>query len=121
MKTVLIVVGKTTDKHFEAGITAYVKRICHYMPFEIAVVPELKATAHLTENEQKEREAELLRKALMPGDCIVLLDEHGTERRSIELPNGCRRRWQPVRVAWYSSSAVPTALLHPSISWLPRR
>ena len=33
MKTVLIVVGKTTDKHFEAGITAYVKRICHYMPF----------------------------------------------------------------------------------------
>ena len=92
MKTVLIVVGKTTDKHFEAGITAYVKRICHYMPFEIAVVPELKATAHRTENEQKEREAELLRKALMPGDCIVLLDEHGTERRSIEFAQWMQKK-----------------------------
>ena len=100
MKTVLIVVGKTTDKHFEAGITAYVKRICHYMPFEIAVVPELKATAHLTENEQTNT---------VPKGAVS------------SLPNGCRRRWQPVRVAWYSSSAAPTALLHPSISWLPRR
>ena len=85
MKTVLIVVGKTTDKHFEAGISTYVSRINHYMPFSITVVPELKATAHLTENEQKEREAELLRKVLMPGDYIVLLDEHGRERRSIEF------------------------------------
>lgn len=92
MKTVLIVVGKTTDKHFEAGITAYVKRIGHYMPFEIVVVPELKGTAHLTEGEQKEREAELIRKALMPGDHIVLLDEHGRERRSIEFAQWMQKR-----------------------------
>ena len=26
MKTILILVGKTTDKHFQAGITDYVER-----------------------------------------------------------------------------------------------
>lgn len=92
MKTVLIVVGKTTDKHFEAGIGTYVSRINHYMPFSITVVPELKATAHLNENEQKEREAELLRKVLMPGDYIVLLDEHGRERRSIEFAQWIQKK-----------------------------
>ena len=92
MKTVLIVVGKTTDKHFEAGIGTYVSRINHYMPFSLTAVPELKATAHLTENEQKEREAELLRKVLMPGDYIVLLDEHGRERRSIEFAQWMQKK-----------------------------
>lgn len=92
MKSVLIVVGKTTDKHFEAGINTYVSRINHYMPFGIIVVPELKATAHLTENEQKEREAELIRKALAPGDYIVLLDEHGKERRSVEFAQWMQKK-----------------------------
>lgn len=85
MKTVLIVVGRTTDKHFIAGIEGYVSRINHYIPFQIEVVPELKSTKHLSENEQKERESELIRKALQPGDYVVLLDEHGRERRSIEF------------------------------------
>ena len=35
MKTTLILVGKTADKHFQAGINDYAERISHYMPFEI--------------------------------------------------------------------------------------
>ena len=35
MKTILILVGKTTDKHFQAGISDYADRITHYMPFDI--------------------------------------------------------------------------------------
>ena len=92
MKTVLIVVGKTTDKHFIAGIEEYISRINHYIPFQIEVVPELKSTKHLSENEQKEREAELIRKALQPGDNVVLLDEHGRERRSIEFAQWFEKR-----------------------------
>ena len=92
MKTVLIVVGKTTDKHFIAGIEEYISRINHYIPFQIEVVPELKSTKHLSENEQKEREAELIRKALQPGDYVVLLDEHGRERRSIEFAQWFEKR-----------------------------
>ena len=35
MKTVLLVVGKTTDKHFIASIEEYVKRVNRYIPFSI--------------------------------------------------------------------------------------
>ena len=85
MKTILILVGKTTDKHFQAGINDYVDRIGHYMPFELLTIPELKGTKNLSEKEQKDREGELILKTFQPGDYIVLLDEHGKEFRSIEL------------------------------------
>lgn len=92
MKTVLIVVGKTTDKHFIASIEEYVKRVNRYIPFAIEVVPELKSTKNLSEGEQKEREAELIRKALQPGDHVVLLDEHGNERTSMQFAAWMQKR-----------------------------
>ena len=51
MKTLLILVGKTTDKHFQAGISDYCERISHYMPFELVTIPELKNTKSLTEDQ----------------------------------------------------------------------
>ena len=85
MKTLLILVGKTTNKHFQAGITDYVERIGHYMPFELVTIPELKNTKHLTEEQQKVMEGELILRLLQPSDTVVLLDEHGHEFRSIEF------------------------------------
>ena len=85
MKTELIMVGKTTDKHFEAGIKDYASRIGHYMPFAMTVIPELKNTKALTEEQQKMAEGELILKLLQPSDTVVLLDEHGAEMRSVEL------------------------------------
>ena len=85
MKTLLILVGKTTDKHFAAGINDYVERIGHYMPFELVTIPELKNTKNLTEEQQKVLEGELILKQLQPQDTMVLLDEHGHELRSLEF------------------------------------
>ena len=85
MKTILVLVGKTTDKHFQAGINDYVERIGHYMPFELVTIPELKNTKNLSEDQQKISEGELILKQLQPSDTVVLLDEHGREFRSIEL------------------------------------
>lgn len=92
MKTVLIVVGKTTDKHFQAGIDEYTKRINHYMPFSIEVIPELKGVKNVSIPEQKEREADLILKSLQPGDYVVLLDEHGKERRSVDYARWIEKR-----------------------------
>lgn len=92
MKTVLIVVGKTTDKHFIASIDEYVSRINHYIPFSIEVIPELKGTKNLSEDQQKDREAELIQKNLMPGDYVILLDEHGSERRSIDFASWIQKK-----------------------------
>lgn len=85
MKTELILVGKTNDKHFQAGIDDYVGRITHYMPFSITIIPELKNTKSLSEQQQKEREGEQILRLLQPSDHLVLLDERGKDFRSVEF------------------------------------
>ena len=92
MKITLLVVGKTNDPHFIAGIEEYAKRIRHYLPFDIEVIPELRNTKSLSEEQQKEKEADLLLKAFQPGDHIVLLDEHGREHRSVEFAAWMEKR-----------------------------
>ena len=85
MKLSLLVIGKTTDKHVQVLIDDYASRISHYVPFSLDVIPELKNTKALTIDQQKAQEAELIRRQLQPGDHVVLLDEHGTERRSVDF------------------------------------
>ena len=92
MKTIFIVIGKTTDKRMEALTDEYIGRITHYMPFEMQVIPELRNAKNLSQEQQKEQEAELLKKTLQPSDYIVLLDEHGKERRSIEFASWIEKR-----------------------------
>ena len=99
MKITLLVVGKTNDPHFIAGIEEYTRRIRHYLPFDMEVIPELKNTKSLSEDQQKEREADLLLKTFQTTDRIVLLDEKGREFRSTEFAEwidkkaagGCKR------------------------------
>lgn len=97
MKTLLLQVGKTVDKHLAACINDYADRIGHYIPFEICTIPELKNTKALSEEQQKEREGELILKQLQSGDMVVLLDEHGKEWRSIEFATWLGKKQQSVR------------------------
>ena len=97
MKTELILVGKTVNKHFNAGINDYVERIGHYMPFSITTIPELKNTKNLSESQQKEREGELILKQIQPTDTVVLLDEHGKEFRSIEFADWIQKKQNTAR------------------------
>ena len=97
MKTILILVGKTTDKHFQAGISDYASRIGHYTPFDIVTIPELKNTKSLSEEQQKTAEGELILKQIQPQDIVVLLDEHGRELRSVELARWLEQRQTTAR------------------------
>ncbi len=97
MKTELILVGKTVNKHFNAGINDYVERIGHYMPFSITTIPELKNTKNLSESQQKEREGELILKQIQPTDTVVLLDEHGKESGSIEFADWIQKKQNTAR------------------------
>ncbi|MBQ1582655.1 MAG: 23S rRNA (pseudouridine(1915)-N(3))-methyltransferase RlmH [Prevotella sp.] len=97
MKTELILVSKTTDKHLAAGIDDYVSRICHYLPFAITVIPELKNTKNMTEEQQKVREGELILQKIQPSDTVVLLDEHGKEFRSIEFADWLQKKQNTAR------------------------
>ena len=97
MKTELILVGKTTNKHFVACINDYVERIGHYMPFSITTIPELKNAKSLSEDQQKEREGELIMKQLQASDTVVLLDEHGTQMRIIEFASWLQKMQNSAR------------------------
>ena len=92
MKTVLLVVGKTVEKYFVQAIEEYVQRTKHYISFDLEVIPELKNTKSLSEEQQKEKEGELILKSLQPGDTVVLLDEHGKELRSVEFADYMKRK-----------------------------
>lgn len=94
MKTELILVGKTANKHLEAGIEDYTERVGHYMPFSVTVIPDIKNTKNLTEEQLKDREGELILRLLQPSDMVVLLDEHGQEMRSVELAIWIQKRQQ---------------------------
>lgn len=96
MKFTLLIVGKTVEKHYIAAINDYTERTKHYTSFDIEVIPELKNTKSLSMEQQKEKEGELILKALQPGDVVVLLDEHGKEFRSIEFANWIERKMHTV-------------------------
>lgn len=92
MKITLLVVGKTTDSHIEALIQEYQKRLTHYVPFTLQVIPELKNTKALTSEQQKQAEGELILRTITPATDLILLDEHGKEYRSIEFADYIQKR-----------------------------
>lgn len=92
MKITLLVVGKTTDTHIELLIQEYQKRLAHYIPFNIQVIPELKNTKALTPEQQKQTEGELILRTINSSTDLVVLDEHGKEFRSIEFADYVQKR-----------------------------
>ena len=92
MKITLILVGKTNDRLYAEGIDDYAKRINHYMPFNIKVIPDIKNSKSLNEEQQKTKEGELILKAIKPSDDVILLDEHGKEYSSVEWARALERR-----------------------------
>ncbi|PXX24513.1 23S rRNA (pseudouridine(1915)-N(3))-methyltransferase RlmH [Hoylesella shahii] len=97
MKVELLFVGKTVNANFVASIEDYAKRIGHYLPFNITVIPELKNTKNLSATQQKEAEGDLILKKLQTDDHVVLLDEHGKEMRSIAFAEWIGRKQHVAR------------------------
>ena len=97
MKIILILVGKTTNKLYIEGIEDYAKRINHYISFNIKVIPELKNNKNMTHAQQKDKEGELILKAIEDKSHVVLLDEHGKEMRSLELASWIEARKQDTK------------------------
>ena len=85
MRIKLLLVGKTDSGYLGKGIDEYVKRLKHYLPFEMLIIPDLKNTKNLSENQQKQKEGELILNQVNPGDFVVLLDERGKEFTSVNF------------------------------------
>lgn len=85
MKITLLTIGKTDAGYFIEAVNEYQKRLEHYIPFEIQIIPDIKNTKSLTAEQQKEKEGELILKSLQSGDYLVLLDDKGKEYTSIQF------------------------------------
>lgn len=82
MRITLLTVGKTNDLSFKNAISEYQKRLKFYISFDIEEIPSLKNTKNLTDDNQKQKEGELILKYLQPEDEVVLLDDKGAEYTS---------------------------------------
>lgn len=80
----LLAIGKTDSSQLQELIEVYQKRLQHYINFEIELIPDLKKTKNLSEEQQKEKEGQLILKKLAPTDVLILFDEKGKHFTSIE-------------------------------------
>ena len=85
MHITLLTVGKTDIRWVRDGLETYSSRLEHYAPFSVQEIPELKGVSALSRDQIRQREGELLLKAVRSGDELILLDEHGREFRSLEF------------------------------------
>lgn len=92
MRITLLVVGKTTNPHIETLLQDYMRRLTHYIPFTLQVLPELRNTKSLSEARQKQAEGELILRAVPATADLVLLDEHGQEFRSLEFADYLQKK-----------------------------
>jgi len=92
MKITLVVIGKTEVGFVRQGIEEYVKRLQHYVQFNIQYIGDVKGTRNMSEAQQKVAEGKSLLAALDASDHVVLLDEHGTERTSVDFGQWLQRR-----------------------------
>jgi len=91
MKITLLTVGKTDVSWVKSGLELYSARIAHYLPFAVQEIPELKNVSSLSREQIKDREGQLILKAVGAAE-LVLLDEHGKEYRSIEFAEALNKR-----------------------------
>ena len=92
MKIILILVGKTATSPLNEMLKDYEGRLKHYAPFHIEIIPDLRNTKNLSENEIKEKEGDLILKTLQSSDTVVLLDDKGAHFKSLEFASWLERK-----------------------------
>ena len=85
MKVLLIFVGKTSEKDIDNLILKYADRLKHYnIGFSILTIPDLRNNKNMSRDQQKIMEGLSIYKLLTVNDTVILLDEHGKERTSVD-------------------------------------
>ncbi len=92
MNIKLLCIGKTDDRNLEELIDVYTKRLKHYVNFELEIIPDLKKTKNLSEEQQKEKEGELILNRLNPQDELILLDENGKDFSSVKFADYLQKK-----------------------------
>ncbi len=81
----LLGIGKTDDPSLQALTEVYIKRLQFYNKVDVELIPDIKNSKNLDENQQKQKEGELLLNKISASDFVVLLDENGKQYSSEEF------------------------------------
>jgi 23S rRNA (pseudouridine1915-N3)-methyltransferase len=79
MKFYLYNIGKSDTEYLATGIKNYADRIKHFIDFSITDLPAVKNGKNLTFESFRQKEGELISKAVANCDIVIILDENGTE------------------------------------------
>ncbi|PWK17973.1 23S rRNA (pseudouridine(1915)-N(3))-methyltransferase RlmH [Xanthomarina spongicola] len=83
MQIKLLAIGKTDNKQLQSLIDDYQKRLGFYIKFEFEIIPDLKKAKNLSEEQQKQKEGDLILSKLQTQDVLILLDENGKQLSSV--------------------------------------
>ncbi|WP_142783432.1 23S rRNA (pseudouridine(1915)-N(3))-methyltransferase RlmH [Changchengzhania lutea] len=83
----LIAIGKTDNKSLNALMDDYIKRLGFYIKFNLEIIPDLKNSKNLSQEQQKQKEGALILSKLKHGDVLILLDEQGKALDSVSFSN----------------------------------
>lgn len=92
MRIKLLAIGKTDSGELQKLIDVYLKRLKHYVKFELAVLPDIKNTKNLSASDQMDKEAELILKHVDSTVILFLLDENGKEYTSVGFANQLQKQ-----------------------------
>lgn len=87
MQLTLLCIGKTGKSFLEQGELEYMKRLSHYVSFDMVVLPDIKQAKSLSEEQIKVREGQQFLDKIQPQDTVLLLDERGKQFDSLEFSN----------------------------------
>ncbi|MFN8438687.1 MAG: 23S rRNA (pseudouridine(1915)-N(3))-methyltransferase RlmH [Cytophagales bacterium] len=85
MNIKLLAIGKTDQEYLKEGVSLFEKRLKFYTQFELKVIPDLKNSKNLSEEQQKSEEGKLILKEIQNTDFVVVLDDKGKQLTSIGL------------------------------------
>lgn len=88
----LIAIGKTDNPQLQTLISDYIKRLSHYVNFDLEILADIKNVKNLSESQQKEKEGELILAKIAAADFLVLLDENGKEFSSVGFSEEIQKR-----------------------------
>ena len=92
MNIKLIAVGKTDHKNLQLLIDEYQKRLSFYVKFDFEILADIKNVKNLSENQQKEKEGEIILSKIGSTDQLILLDEKGKNYSSINFAGELQKK-----------------------------
>lgn len=94
MKVHFWAIGKTNEAYLSTGIDVYARRLQHYLPFDMEVLPDIRQAKNLSPEQLKQKEGEALLSRLKNDDLLILLDENGKSFTSVDFAAFLERQLQ---------------------------